>query len=247
MNKKEYDIVNLCKLSNDIYDKLSNVNKCLENKELFLSSDKDCQVYCCDNKGYITIVFRGTDSIMDVCAELNSLKTKFKLFNIDKNLPYVHSGIYEQFKSVMDDLITWICNRHKKNNVVSITLTGHSLGGALATLCSVYFGYFFYNVKINCITFGSPRVGDKRFGFYYRRIINISKRFVNNKDPITTIPPIFRFTHVSKPLYIGKIYNKSRFYRFLYSLRLSRINDHTINNYIESIKKYNNFLIYDKY
>ena len=40
-----------------------------------------------------------------------------------------------------------------------VICTGHSLGGALATLCAPWCAIEYPKADVRCITFGSPRVG----------------------------------------------------------------------------------------
>ena len=48
----------------------------------------------------------------------------------------------------------------------TVTIVGHSLGGALALLSSIYLPTFVPNVAYSLITFGMPRVGNQAFADY---------------------------------------------------------------------------------
>lgn len=87
----------------------------------------------------------------------------------------------------------------------SIFFTGHSLGGALATLAAAM-----YEKRCQLYTFGSPLVGDEEFSAALRNAA--SYRIVNNRDIVTTVPPAVppceSFRHIPKLHYItheGKI------------------------------------------
>jgi triacylglycerol lipase len=92
---------------------------------------------------------------------------------------------------------------------VSIEVTGHSLGGALATL------YTMENAKIDKLpnpaicTFASPLVGDSTFAAAFDTLQLTSWRVVNAQDLVPMLPPHFLgFTHVAtEQLYssIGKV------------------------------------------
>ena len=62
----------------------------------------------------------------------------------------------------------------------TLWLTGHSLGGALATLCAQMF-----NEVQGVYVFGSPRVGDTAFAAAYARPL---WRFCNDGDVVVTVP-----------------------------------------------------------
>jgi hypothetical protein len=81
---------------------------------------------------------------------------------------------------------------------VSIEVTGHSLGAALATL------YTMENAKTNKVpnpaicTFASPLVGDSTFAAAFNGLKLTSWRVVNAQDLVPMLPPEFLgFTHVA--------------------------------------------------
>jgi Lipase (class 3) len=75
----------------------------------------------------------------------------------------------------------------------SITMSGHSLGGALATLCSFRMAFEVDVIKpITCITFASPRTGNIQFVRAFQEL-ELQQRIVclrvaNQRDVITRHP-----------------------------------------------------------
>lgn len=71
-------------------------------------------------------------------------------------------------------------------------VTGHSLGGAMATICASRLSAQGMNVE-GLYTYGSPRVGDGEF------VANLKVnhfRFVNNNDAVPKVPPqVFGYRH----------------------------------------------------
>ncbi|MFM7365811.1 MAG: lipase family protein [Cuspidothrix sp.] len=92
----------------------------------------------------------------------------------------VHPG----FAWLLEEFLPDIENVIKNSNAKQICLTGHSLGGALATLAA----YRLINTfPVNSVyTFGSPRVGDKDFRSQYK-ITHF--RFENRNDIVPHVPP----------------------------------------------------------
>ena len=73
-------------------------------------------------------------------------------------------------------------------------VTGHSLGGAMATLASVRLTDEGYKVRA-VYTYGSPRVGDRVFRDSYRLA---NYRFVNDNDLVPHLPFRWCYKHVGK-------------------------------------------------
>lgn len=89
-------------------------------------------------------------------------------------------------------------------------MTGHSLGAALALLCTANHGFIagdqIYKSVNGTYLFDSPRVGNKDFE---QKLEADSRtrifRFVNNNDLVTRVPPrSFGFSHVGKFLYFSE-------------------------------------------
>jgi len=83
-----------------------------------------------------------------------------------------------------------------------LTITGHSLGGALATILSFYAATsnVFANVKtIRAFTYAAPRVGCQRFVHAFQHLERIGKlrlaRFSNTRD-IVPLVPFWTYKHV---------------------------------------------------
>ena len=110
------------------------------------------------------------------------------------------------------DRILYAINLLNINNDKNIYITGHSLGGALATLCGFYLGKallqnIIKNSEIKIVTFGAPIVGDCKLSDEIKDLINNQTiyldRVYNKFDPVTMdVNKIPGFEHV----HIG--YNK---------------------------------------
>lgn len=260
------DLIKLCNISyfnqkdiNKIYKLDKNYTdlqiKCINVPKLINSScDADCQVYTTiynkEDIHILLIIFRGTSSNKDILIDLDVYRDYIYLDNYTgKDIPLVHSGFLQQFETVKDKIIYEIeeyKNLYKERQIIC---TGHSLGGALATLASLYFHYKYKldNININTITFGSPRVGDKIFVKLFNKNIEKSYRFVNDNDPIPLLPTPIRYKHVKGCywLYEDKILNEikvNRCFRFIRNLFLNLfgyiynpLDDHKCISYINDI------------
>jgi predicted lipase len=71
---------------------------------------------------------------------------------------YVSTGFYNAYESIRQALIEEIASIMPRR----VIFTGHSLGGALATLAAWDVSHVFQN-DVKLVTFGAPHVGCERF------------------------------------------------------------------------------------
>jgi hypothetical protein len=89
-----------------------------------------------------------------------------------------------------------------------IVVTGHSLGGAIATLCAQYLSTVYPYVSI--YTYGSPRVGNYAFAELFNSTVTDSYRVINRDDIVPHLPYFAstNFHHVPREIwfYVGGEY-----------------------------------------
>lgn len=89
--------------------------------------------------------------------------------------------------------------------VTSVTVCGHSLGGALATLTAFDVAANTTLPQPRAITFASPRTGDAPFAAAYNRLVPNTCRVVNRLDLIPRTPPSPLYDHVAGEMEINPI------------------------------------------
>ncbi|KIH54336.1 triacylglycerol lipase [Ancylostoma duodenale] len=78
-----------------------------------------------------------------------------------------------------------------RNTIGDVTISGHSLGGALATLAAshlVKLKVLENPDKVKLVTFGQPRVGNKEFADAVDEEVDYAYRVVHYHDLVPTIP-----------------------------------------------------------
>jgi predicted lipase len=96
---------------------------------------------------------------------------------------------------------------HVQHNTSSITLTGHSLGAAIALLDAVYLPLHLpANTTVRMVGYGMPRVGNVAFADYVDASEELVLTHVNNrKDPVPVVPWKFLgYRHPSGEVHIQK-------------------------------------------
>ncbi|MDH5404395.1 MAG: lipase family protein [Candidatus Heimdallarchaeota archaeon] len=155
----------------------------------------------CTSHHTLFISFRGSQETTDWKRNfLLMKKVPYKLdgFNQKKNIlcrlfpklckePEVHEGFYGDYTSVRAQILEKVDAHLKKYPQSKIYITGHSLGAALAYICSVDLYYARAMKNICLLTFGSPRPGNEIFSTSLDKKIEI-RRVVNNRDIVCRIP-----------------------------------------------------------
>jgi hypothetical protein len=83
-----------------------------------------------------------------------------------------------------------------------VFVTGHSLGGALATLFAAELAASLAagtrsGITLSMVNYGSPRVGNAAFVAQYNALVPDSVRIVNGSDAIPTVPALLGYRHVA--------------------------------------------------
>lgn len=202
------------------------------------------QAYSFANESDIIIAFRGTEpnEWNDIKADMDASKA------LAETVGHVHRGFKKEVDDLWPQLEEMLVSR-KKNLIKKLWFTGHSLGGAMASICAGRCLLAHIDTSPEQIhTFGSPRVGTKRY-------INHAKvdyyRWVNNNDIVTRTPPVWLgYRHAGKEMYLnahGKLKELNAVQRkadlwkgFVLGLKnreVDHFSDHLIDRYVDYIYK----------
>lgn len=199
----------------------------------------------------VLVAFRGTDN-------LENWMTDGRIIPVSN--PVYPGQVHQGFNAAME--VIWPNMRGLLPvGARPIWVTGHSLGGALATLAALRLQAADFSVRA-VYTYGSPRVGDPVFAASYPAP---NYRFVNYNDLVPHVPSeqfllgvpgqgirLVHYQHVGTLEYLGRdglltdnpnlVEERKEF--LLHSLTAAggsvepeAINDHRIANYIAAIKK----------
>jgi triacylglycerol lipase len=123
------------------------------------------------------ISIQGTANIKNALLDLEYDKTKDPLIGI-----HLHHGFHAAAQSLYTDAVL---RMNKKTDTVS--LTGHSLGGAEAVILAMYLKTEGWKVS-RVVTFGQPKVTDADGAKRFRDLPVL--RVVNVNDPVPLVPPL---------------------------------------------------------
>ncbi len=223
----------------------------LERNNFFFSSQEtekeNTQCFVVGDHKKIVIAFRGTEN-----QTLDDWGTNAQISKVDwpeeNPIGRVHSGFLNGLNDVWPEMVEEI--KTLRDNNQPVWLTGHSLGGALATLAATSLTFGNYKPEVaGLYTFGQPRVGDNQFAISFNDALKKrSFRLVNNNDVVTRVPPrLFGYRHIGTLKYFdndgkllpdGKLTWWGKFWdrveggiESALNLELDIIEDHSMNDY----------------
>ena len=167
----------------------------------FVSDDYTDVQYCISTNSVqkrTCVVFRGSNSFTDWMYNIQRTQTEIK------NKICVHSGYLKVlftdniYHNICEQLNTLI-RQYPENDIF---ITGHSSGGAMATLLGYFLSKDMPTKKINIVSFGSPRVGNYAFRFDFMSRPNIVHNRVVNRYDIISVVPFFGYYHVGRKILI---------------------------------------------
>ncbi|KAI4378907.1 hypothetical protein MLD38_016326 [Melastoma candidum] len=141
----------------------------------------------------IVIAFRGTHE-NSIENWIDDLYWK----QLDLNYPgmpdaMVHHGFYFAYHNTT--MRTGILNAVEKAKEfygdISIIVTGHSMGGAMAAFCGLDLTVISGAHDVQVITFGQPRIGNAIFSTFYSQLVPNTIRVTNGHDIVPHFPPYY--------------------------------------------------------
>jgi triacylglycerol lipase len=150
----------------------------------------DLQAVVMGNETAVVLAFRGTrpDQLIDWMVDFEILQVPLTKYFACSDVGGVHDGfarlLAKGWKTILGEVL------RRQDKAQTLWITGHSLGGALATMATAAFT-FAARMPVNGLyTFGQPRIGDIRFCTQCdSHFGDVMFRFVNNEDIVTRIPP----------------------------------------------------------
>jgi hypothetical protein len=154
----------------------------------------------------VTVAFRGSVTSSDFLADASiTLNRQENIVFPDQGKIGIHNGFYDyllkerkggenKFQEIMKH-VSELFEDSERQETFRLYVTGHSLGGALATLFSFYAAAsddYSIPKPVTCVSVASPRVGE---GLFQRAFMSLEEqgklrhlRIANDGDPVTLMP-----------------------------------------------------------
>jgi len=207
----------------------------------------ECYTWIKEKERAVYFIIRGTDTIEDWQVNFD-LRTGSLT---DANKLNIHKGFLRQFQSI-EPFMSRVLTEHR-SEYDKIIVTGHSLGGSVATIATLHFNEMFAGeVPIYLYTFGCPRVGDVRMNAYFKthlKTFDACWRVYDIEDPVPMVPVRSEFQHLecnTLCLHDGVVWNTKKkdtrwpyrlLHLFMYPPLLRPASKHDINAYSKNLSK----------
>ncbi|HLH39586.1 MAG TPA: lipase family protein [Bryobacteraceae bacterium] len=152
-----------------------------------------------DPAGNAVMAIRGTDSIEEWLQDARFLAVKCPITPGAGLSEDGFTDVYESLRVARDPgsktVASALAGMNFPNPLKSLTICGHSLGGALATLLALDVAA---NTplasELTVYTYASPRVGDPSFADTYDQLVPNTLRIANRLDivPKLPLPPLYK-------------------------------------------------------
>ena len=140
-----------------------------------------------NDESEVILAFRGSQELQDFITDV-----KCWLVPFTGGQGKVFSGFLKAWNSVKDQILLRLGQIITDPSKYTLIITGHSLGGALATIASVDIFNYFKNKYLKVpgqfimVNFGAPMVGNKDFANMYNGLTNSglsSKLYLDPNEP----------------------------------------------------------------
>ncbi|GAB9465242.1 hypothetical protein Gpo141_00002657 [Globisporangium polare] len=147
----------------------------------------------------VVVAFRGS---MDITNWIDNFTfTKKRAYKDFPNVK-VHQGFYWAYRSVATQVLPAVRKQLKMHPSASVMVTGHSLGAAVAAICTFEL-HFVENITVNALySFGEPRVGNPDFSTMLHNSSIDMYRITHFRDVVPHLPPTWvGFQHTTREVF----------------------------------------------
>ncbi|KYK60903.1 hypothetical protein DCS_02042 [Drechmeria coniospora] len=115
----------------------------------------------------------------------------------------IHAGFWLAWSHIRERVTNIIIESHDKHRNYKVIATGHSLGGAVATIAAVDI-YFRKKILVDAYTYGSPRIGNNDFANFASLQPGNIYRITQGNDLITVLPTLrMGYAHTTPEYWIS--------------------------------------------
>lgn len=160
--------------------------------------------------GCLVLAFRGTASKTNALTDVKAWKVPvLPARHHHGRRVKVHAGFHQAYSATDDRhgllarIAEVVSGFTGGTEGLTMYLTGHSLGGALAVLAASDLGRAYPSASLVCYTYGSPKVGNSAFAAEFHELVPDSWSLVNDQDPVPRVPAGTGFRRCGLPVLVN--------------------------------------------
>jgi len=182
-----YQLVCLKPLGNELVQSFASV---LTGTRGFIARD--------DHRKEIIIAFRGSKELGNIITDAEIMLVPLESPGVDAGDACIHLGFQEAYNEVATNVLRVVGSQLNTHPEYTVIVVGHSLGGAIASLCGLSVKANFPEEDVKIYTFGQPRTGNAPYAELVEQTLGRFNIFraVHTFDGVPTIiPPKFGYSH----------------------------------------------------
>lgn len=137
---------------------------------------------------FVVLAFRYTATLLNVWQDLLFMRQVVD----DHTCPKcrVQAEYNRMWNQIRDEVTNDLINIKRETGLEKLYITGISLGGGLAGIALIDIKYVNIFRDVRVITYGAPRIGNKKWAAFFEELTNgQSRRYIVKGDPIVVLPP----------------------------------------------------------
>ena len=160
-------------------------------RDVSFSSGRSTQAFAARSDEVQYLAFRGSEQVSDWLTNARFMPTS------REQGVHIHTGFIDALDEIWEELAVAV-----RAKDLPIVVTGHSLGGAVASLAALRLAIAGAAVA-GVVTFGQPRTGHGDFRRLYDGLLaGVTLRFVNHIDLVTRVPLLAQnYRHIGRRMY----------------------------------------------
>jgi predicted lipase len=164
-----------------------------------LDTDVTGYVAVDDTNRLVVVSFRGSQSFDNWMTNL-----QFDLVKTDICTGCTaHRGFWQSWVDSRTEVLAAIKGAAKTHPGYKLVTTGHSLGGAIATIAAAQLRKDGYDTAL--YSFGAPRIAGTKLSDFITKQPGGNYRVTHWNDPVPRLPPLaFGYVHISPEYYIDR-------------------------------------------
>lgn len=185
------------------------------------------------NNNDIFIAWKGTSNLEEWIQDVKFEQTSCPFLKDTNKVELGFSELYSTGNGIKNPSPREICMNllEQEENIQTVYVTGHSLGGALAVINALDISE---NMALKPVvyTVAGPKTGNHSFAFTYNQLIKNSWRIVNSHDEVPKLPP------TSCPPILHEYYYEhvNHAYMITFGNCWSLPHNHSLKNYMKKLE-----------